>query len=230
MSSKTSMNVWPMILRLRSGSVTPSRRRGTASVASTNSSGRFIRSRKRFRTCFASSWRSTPLSTKMQVRRSPIARWISSAATAESTPPLRPQTTLPSPTCRRMRAVASSMNDAIVQSPVQPQTSNANAAGSRRPRSVCATSGWNSRPYSAGAVSSIAATGALALVATTRNPGGARLDIVAMARPDAEVAGHSVEADAHWSSLTVHQRHARTPRCAAGATRPPSVSVISCMP
>ena len=80
---------------------------------------------KRSPICSASSCRSTPLSTKMHVSRSPIARWMSIAATVESTPPLRPQTTRPSPTCARIRAVASSMNDAIVQSPVQPQTSNA---------------------------------------------------------------------------------------------------------
>ncbi len=45
----------------------------------------------------------TPLSTKMHVSRSPMARWMSSAATVESTPPLKPQTTRPSPTCARMR-------------------------------------------------------------------------------------------------------------------------------
>jgi hypothetical protein len=45
------------------------------------------------------------------------------AATVESTPPLRPQTTRPSPTCSRMRDVASSMKEDIVQSPVHPQTS-----------------------------------------------------------------------------------------------------------
>jgi hypothetical protein len=47
---------------------------------------------------------------------------MSMAATVESTPPDRPHTTLPFPTCRRIFSVASSMNDAIVQSPVQPQT------------------------------------------------------------------------------------------------------------
>jgi hypothetical protein len=44
------------------------------------------------RICSASSSRMTPLSTKMHVRRSPIARWMSTAATLESTPPLSPQT------------------------------------------------------------------------------------------------------------------------------------------
>ena len=67
----------------------------------------------------------TPLSTKMHVRRSPIARWMSIAATLESTPPLRPQTTRPSRIAARMRAVVSSTNDDIVQSPVQPHTPQA---------------------------------------------------------------------------------------------------------
>ena len=44
----------------------------------------------------------------------------------------------------RIRAVASSMNERIVQSPVQPQTSYAKLRRISRPCSVCATSGWNS--------------------------------------------------------------------------------------
>ena len=52
-----------------------------------------------------------------------MARWISTAATVESTPPLRPQTTLPSPTWPLILSVASFTNEAIVQSPVQPQIS-----------------------------------------------------------------------------------------------------------
>ena len=85
-----------MILRFCSGSVTPASRSRNSSAASTNTSGSCSRSNRR-RICSASSCRITPLSTKMHVRRSPIARWISIAATVESTPPLRPQTTLPSP-------------------------------------------------------------------------------------------------------------------------------------
>ena len=45
------------------------------------------------------------------------------------------------PTCARIRAVASSTNDAIVQSPVQPQTSKAKLRRISRPRSVWTTSG-----------------------------------------------------------------------------------------
>ena len=73
-----------------------------------------------------------------------MARWMIEAATVESTPPDSPQTTRPLPTCALMRAVASSMNEAMVQSPVQPQTSKAKFRSSSVPRSVCATSGWNS--------------------------------------------------------------------------------------
>ena len=107
-----------MIFRLRSGSTTRARASRNTSEASSETRGRLSRSANRVRTCSASSSRRRPLSTKMQVRRSPIARWTSSAATVESTPPLTPHTTRPSgPTCSRIRAVASSTNDAIVQSP-----------------------------------------------------------------------------------------------------------------
>ena len=44
--------------------------------------------------------RIRPWSTKTQVSWSPIASWISTAATAESTPPERPQMTRPLPTWR----------------------------------------------------------------------------------------------------------------------------------
>ena len=74
-------------------------------------------SAKVFRTSSASDSRRSPLSTKMQVSRSPIARWISTAATDESTPPESPQMTPSSPTCCRMRSVASSTNARTVQSP-----------------------------------------------------------------------------------------------------------------
>ena len=51
-------------------------------------------------TCSASFARIRPWSTKTQVSWWPIASWISTAATALSTPPERPQITLPSPDLR----------------------------------------------------------------------------------------------------------------------------------
>ena len=66
--------------------------------------------------------RIRPWSTKTQVSWSPIASWISTAATAESTPPDRPQITLPLPTWRRIASRASARNAAIVQSLFSPAT------------------------------------------------------------------------------------------------------------
>ena len=55
----------------------------------------------------ASSRRSSPWSTSTHVSRSPIARWMSVAATVESTPPESPHSTWPSPTCARISRTAS---------------------------------------------------------------------------------------------------------------------------
>ena len=119
------MNVAPMILRFCSGSVTSCSRSRNRSVASTNSSGSSSRS-NRVRTCAASSSRSRPLSTKMQVSRSPIALCSSTAATVESTPPDKPaDDAAVADRARESAPTLSSTNDAIVQSPRQPQTSNA---------------------------------------------------------------------------------------------------------
>ena len=53
----------------------------------------------------------------MQVSRSPMALWISTAATVESTPPESPQITPSSgPTCARILAIISSTTEAIFQS------------------------------------------------------------------------------------------------------------------
>ena len=52
-------------------------------------------SRKASTTCSASFLRIRPWSTKTQVSWSPTARWTSSAAVAESTPPERPQIDAP---------------------------------------------------------------------------------------------------------------------------------------
>ena len=66
----------------------------------------------------------------------------------------------------------SSTNDAIVQSPRQPQTVNAKFRRMSMPRSVCTTSGWNSTPNSLAARSCMPAIGALADVAVISNPAG----------------------------------------------------------
>ena len=137
------MNAAPMILRFCSGSVTPASR-------SRNSSRRVDEHERQLQ----------PLEPRPDLRRLVLAQHAvvdedarqpiadravhSIAATVESTPPLRPQTTRPSPTCARIRAVASSTNDAIVQSPRAAADVEGEVAQDVGPCSVCATSGWNS--------------------------------------------------------------------------------------
>ena len=184
--------------------------------ASTKSSGSCSFSRKRFCTCVGFVERAAARCRRRCT--SAGRRWRGGSAAPRPSNRRRrtaPQTTRPSPTCARIRAVASSMNDAIVQSPVQPQTSNAKLRRISRPRSVCATSGWNSSAYRPRSASSIAATGALALVATTRKPGRRGRDEVAVARPHAQLVGHAVEERAPSASLTRAPCAWPNSRCAA---------------
>ena len=83
-----------MVLRLRSGSADAGERaQEAARPASTWTSGMLKWPRNRSTTSLASPKRSRPVSTKTQVSWSPTASWRSRAATAESTPPERPQMT-----------------------------------------------------------------------------------------------------------------------------------------
>ena len=68
------------------------------------------------------------------------------AATDESIPPDSPQITGSGPTCFRMEATVSSMNEAILHLPEQPQISNRKFRRMSVPLSVCTTSGWNCTP------------------------------------------------------------------------------------
>ena len=81
-------------------------RPGSARLASTCTSGMLKWPRNSDTTSLASFRRSRPWSTKMQVSWSPIASWISTAATALSTPPDRPQMTRPLPTWARILAIS----------------------------------------------------------------------------------------------------------------------------
>src|SRR5829696_755032 len=117
------MNSSPITLRLRSGSVTPARRARKRSSAGTTTSGTWKWSRNWATTCSASLRRSRPWSTNTHVSWSPIARWTSSAATDESTPPERAQIARPSPTCSRTWRIWSAATRAAVHSRRAPQTS-----------------------------------------------------------------------------------------------------------
>jgi len=74
-------------------------------------------------TSWSSLFRRTPLSTKIGKRLSPMALWMRTDITDESTPPESAQTTLESPTCFRMAATVSSTNDAGDQLLGMPQIS-----------------------------------------------------------------------------------------------------------
>ncbi len=82
-----------MILRLRSGSTMSSRAPRKRSAALTCTRSTLNCSRNVVSTCSASPARSSPVSTKTHVSWSPTALCTNAAATAESTPPDRPQIT-----------------------------------------------------------------------------------------------------------------------------------------
>ena len=79
----------------------------------------------------------------MQVSWSPIASWISTEATAESTPPDSPEMTRAFPTCARILATSAERKCAMVQSPFSPAMRCTKLASSLAPSGVCTTSGWN---------------------------------------------------------------------------------------
>ena len=93
-----------MVLRFASGSVTPSSsRRKSVLGLDVHERDVVVVAEQRHDLARPRPARSRPWSTKTQVSWSAIASWISTAATAESTPPERPQMTRPPPTCARMR-------------------------------------------------------------------------------------------------------------------------------
>ncbi len=105
-----------------------------------------------------------------------MARCTSAAATAESTPPDRPQMARPSPICPAILATCSSMMPRMVQSGRQPAAAR-NRRSTSVPAGVCTTSGWNCTPYSPRPASCTAATGEAAVRAVTAKPGGACVQV-----------------------------------------------------
>ena len=99
-----------------SGSVIPFSWSKKRSEASTTCMSQFFCFTNSSITSSASLARNSPVSTKMQVRFSPIAWWTSAAATALSTPPLSPHITEAVPTRVRISEVLVSIKLAGVQS------------------------------------------------------------------------------------------------------------------
>ena len=150
-------------------------------------------SRKRSTTCCASSSRSRPLSTKMHVSRSPMARWMSIAATVESTPPDSPQTTLP---------VADLLPDPLGRfvderrdRPVAGAAADVEGEVAQDLLAVIGVRdfGMEQQRVEPRSGASIAAIGALSLRGRDREPRRHRGDDVAVARPDRSSSGMPVE-------------------------------------
>ena len=207
-----------MRLRLTSGSLDARRapRRSGRRRRSCECRGRGARATSS--TIARSPARSSPVSTKMQVRRSPIARCRSAAATVESTPPDSAQITRPAGACSRIRATALSMNESGVQSGLAPQTAEQEVrAGSRLPRSVCTTSGWNCTPKSRRVGSRNAWIGAFALRASSVQPAGSDSMPIAVRHPDRE--SRSPTGKPRNRSRVVEDRDRRPPVLAALGAR-----------
>ena len=140
------MNSSPIALRFCSGSVIPASRSKKRSAART-----WISSMPWWRRNVSTTWspsplRISPVSTNTQVSWEPIALCTSAAATAESTPPDRPQIARPPPTWARMASTAVSTKFSIVQSEDSPATWCRKRSSSIWPCGVCTTSGWYCTP------------------------------------------------------------------------------------
>ena len=103
-----------MVLRLTSGSVTPAKAERNSLEASTP----LILSPIPLycsKTLWNSPLRKSPLLTKIQCNWLPIALFSNTAATVESTPPERPNTTFSLPTCALSAATVVSIKLSGVQ-------------------------------------------------------------------------------------------------------------------
>src|SRR5690606_4600518 len=89
-----------------------------------------------------SSLRNNPLSTKMQNRFAPMVLCKSIAATDESTPPDKPNTTRSLPNCDCNFSIVLSINESGVQSWVHPQMPTRKLCSKCFPSTECVTSGW----------------------------------------------------------------------------------------
>ena len=235
------MNVAPMILRFCSGSMTPASRSRNSVDASTKTSGSCSRS-KRLRICAASfepqdavvDEDAGQLVADRAVNDQRRDRRVDAAAQRADDAPAADLRANPRRRLldkRRHRPVAGAAADAVrevaqdLEAAVRCARLRDETAARRAARSA----------------SAIAATGALALVATTANPAGAaatKSPWLAQTRISAGTSANSAAGrqprrptdpacPAPVAIVTVAWPNSR---CGAGATRPPSACAISCMP
>ena len=227
---KTSMNSRPMILRLRSGSVTPAQLREEAARGVHEHHLQL----QPLREALADLRAPRPCAAGRcpRTRRSagrPTAAWTSSAATAESTPPESAQST---------RSVADRRAD-LRHRLLDERGRRSSRAGSRRCRGSsrarscrarCASPpGWNRMPKMRRSRCSIAATGLVALEPVTAKPGrrlqrssrrGSSTRASASARTAKQSASVREISNSAWP-------YSRAP---SARPSPPSTWLMSCMP
>ena len=139
-------------------------------------------------TCSASCSRSRPWSTNTQVSRSPIARWISAAATDESTPPDRPSRTSSRAGLRADRAHG--LVDVVVHVPVVAAAADVvrEAGEQRRALLRVRDLGMELHGVEAARLVGHRGNGAGRRRADELEAGGHRRDLVAVAHPHVEEA------------------------------------------
>ena len=187
-SSKTSMNSPPMILRFCSGSVTPAslveEARAGVDDAQIDLEGA-AEDRRDLRALAGAKQAVVDEDARQPSRRSPCR--TSAAATAESTPPDRPQITRRvGPTCSAMSATASSTNEPsssrrAPQTPKQEVGQQLGAA--RRVHDL----GMELHALELRRGVANAAAGQLALSPTSAKPGRQRVDAIAVRHPDRQL-------------------------------------------
>ena len=177
-----------MIRRFSSGSATPASAANIASLASTwiTRTPRCVA--KVSITWVASSRRSRPWSTNTQVSWSPIAWWMSAAATDESTPPESPRITSSPPTCARI--ARDRLVGVVGHLPVAPAPADVvrEAREHARPLSGVRDLGMELHGVEAARLVRHRRDRARRRGADQLEPGRQRGDLVAVAHPDVEEA------------------------------------------
>ena len=180
--------------------------------------------RKVSTTCSPSPWRMRPVSTNTQVSWGPMALCTSAAATAESTPPDRPQMARPAPTWARMASTW--VVDDRAHGPGRRRARRRRRGSARAPpgRAACARPrGGTARRRCPRSRSSKAAAGVSGGGGgDRRSPSGARGDGVEVAHPHRAGASGWRAAEQHaLGSTTSRSVRPYSPR-PVRATSPPS--------
>mmetsp|Transcript_18070 Transcript_18070/g.40073 ORF Transcript_18070/g.40073 Transcript_18070/m.40073 type:complete len:227 (+) Transcript_18070:830-1510(+) len=226
------MNVFPIILRFVSGSITPSSRVRNRSEASTTVRLMSRCSFSRRTTDSASFFRRQALSTMMAWKRLPIAFCSRQAATVLSTPPDTAPITWPVGPTRSLTSLMKSFAISFMfQSVGALHTPTTKFCRISFPRTECVTSGWNCRPKRRRTGSAIAACSELDVCAILKKPSGMR---VTLSPWDIHICAWltpSKMSDAAAAFSTVCSIMARPySRSVDDDTSPPKWWAISCMP